>query len=158
MLLLSKAFGEDMYRAAVAGLVHDCARGLSQDQISEVLKENGIPIPLEDKAFPKIWHARLGAFMLKSKFNIEDREIAEAIRIHPTGAPVMTRLAKLLFIADYIEPTRDFTGVEHLRELAFSDFENTFRIILESKIDHVKQKGKQVHSDAIRALHDMKEE
>jgi len=134
------------------GLIHDSGRCLEYSRIRERLEEFQNPLSEEDLAFPKLWHARLGAVMLERTFGIKNREMAEAIRVHPTGSPGMSRIGRILFIADYIEPTRDFDGVERYRNLAFSDRDEAFRAILKSKIDHVRSMGKSLHSDSLKAL------
>jgi predicted HD superfamily hydrolase involved in NAD metabolism len=152
MLILCQEYREDPYEGAVLGLIHDSGRCLEYSRIRERLEEFQNPLSEEDLAFPKLWHARLGAVMLERTFGIKNREMAEAIRVHPTGSPGMSRIGRILFIADYIEPTRDFDGVERYRNLAFSDRDEAFRAILKSKIDHVRSMGKSLHSDSLKAL------
>ena len=152
MLLLAERFGLDSQTAAVAGLLHDCARIAAQEDSERILDGGAVPISAEDMPFPKIWHARLGAAMARSVFGIVDESIAEAIRIHPTGAPDMSPLAIALFIADYIEPTRSFENVADFRKLAFADPQNAFRAILKNKTEHIRKKRKTLHPDALRAM------
>jgi predicted HD superfamily hydrolase involved in NAD metabolism len=152
MLQLSRILEEDSEIAAIGGLVHDCARGWSYKRIKEILEDSGHPLSQEDIPFPKIWHAQLGAFMLKATFGIDHEGLASAIRFHPTGAPGMDRLAKLLFIADYIEPTRSFKGVDSIRKIVYTDWEAAFRIILKEKINHVRDRGTPLHPRALKAL------
>jgi len=152
MLILCQEYKEDPYEGAVLGLIHDSGRCVEYSRIREMLEEYHNPLSEEDLAFPKLWHARLGAVMLEKTFGISSREMAEAIRVHPTGSPGMSRMGQILYIADYIEPTRDFEGVDRFRSLAFSDRDEAFRAILKRKIDHVRSRGKSLHSDSIKAL------
>ena len=152
MLQLSHVYGGNIRRAAIMGLMHDCARGLTPSQIRRKIKEMASPLSKEDQNFPPIWHARLGALMVKAEFGNSGGDMAEGIRVHPTGAARMTRLAKMLFIADYMEPTRHFQGVERYRNLAFSNMEAAFQAVLKEKIEHVRRKGKPIHPDSFRAL------
>jgi len=152
MLLLADGKGKERCRAAVTGLVHDLARGFSKPEIKRRLEAAGVAIAEEDLEFPKIWHARLGAMMLQTVFGIDDPEMTRAVRIHPTGAAEMSDLARRLFVADYIEPTRNFEGVEDLRKLAFRDKDAAFKAVLKRKTDHVRRKGKPLHNDSIEAL------
>lgn len=152
LLALAQTHKEDSEAAAIGGLVHDCARGWSHDRIKQILEDSGYPVSQADLPFPGIWHAQLGALMLKTSFGIDHKGLATAIRFHPTSAPGMDRLAKLLFIADYIEPTRSFKGVESIRNLAYMDWEAAFRIILKNKIDHVQSRGKPLHPQSLKAL------
>lgn len=152
MLQLAQIHDEDAEVAATTGLVHDCARKWSPMQIRKILEKQGHPISREDIPFPGIWHAQLSALMLKTTFGVENEGMTAAIRFHPTGAPGMNRLARLLFIADYIEPTRSFESVVSIRNLTFTDWEAAFRVILKQKIDHVRNQGKSLHPAALKAL------
>lgn len=152
MLLLAERFGISRETAALAGLLHDCARSASQEERERILDEGDAPISAEDMAFPKIWHARLGATLARSEFGIADANIVEAIRIHPTGGADMSPLAIALFVADYIEPTRSFENVADFRKLAFADPPNAFRAILKNKMEHIRKKGKPLHPDTLRAM------
>jgi predicted HD superfamily hydrolase involved in NAD metabolism len=153
MLLLARHYGEDLRIAGLTGLLHDCARSAPEEGELSILDVGETPLSAEDMAFPKIWHARLGAVLLKTVFGIENEEIAEAIRVHPTGAPAMSRLARLLYIADYIEPTRSFedSSLGALRVLAFSDMEVSFRTILKHKLGELQRREKSLHPDTLRA-------
>lgn len=154
MLLLARHYGEDLRIAGLTGLLHDCARIAPGEGEQSSLAVVETPLSVEDMAFPKIWHARLGAMLLKTVFGIENEEMAEAIRVHPTGAPDMSRLARLLYIADYIEPTRSFedSPLRALRVLAFSDMEVAFRTILKHKLSELQGKGNPFHPDTLRAF------
>ncbi|MBN1902787.1 bis(5'-nucleosyl)-tetraphosphatase (symmetrical) YqeK [Candidatus Sumerlaeota bacterium] len=151
-LQLAQLLEVDLEAAAICGLVHDCARGWTPGRIREILEESGHFLPKEDITYPGIWHAQLAAYMLKDVFDIDDTMIDAAVRYHPTGAPRMDRMAKLLFIADYIEPNRRFDGVDAIRKLVFTDWEAAFGIIMKEKIDHVRTRGKPVHPRALQAL------
>ena len=152
MLILCRIYEEDSWKGAILGLAHDAGRCKDSSRMRELLEEFGYPLSGEDLFFPKIWHARLGAVMLKECFGMENEEMAEAIRVHPTGSPGMSRMGKLLFIADYIEPTRDFEGVTFFRTLAHNGLEEAFKAILKNKVDHVRSRGKPLHSDSLKAL------
>jgi predicted HD superfamily hydrolase involved in NAD metabolism len=152
MLLLAGRFDVDSGRAFIAGLLHDCGRCVPESRMKERLSESHFGMPDEDADFPKIWHARLGALMLAEDFAIDDPKIQRAVYVHPTGAPVMSKLAKLLFIADYIEPCRSFNGVASLRNMAFIDLERSFCLILKNKMNHVLKQGFLLHPDSRRAF------
>jgi len=151
MIILAGRYGHDPGEAAITGLLHDCAKGIPPPRIQEIMEEQGYCLEQEVLAYPKLWHARWGAIMAGTMFGIKSKKISEAIRVHPTGAPNMSDLGKLLFIADYIEPTRRFKGVNRFRELAFKDKEEAFKAILEKKIEHVIKKGKPLHQDSLSA-------
>ncbi len=152
MVLLAQMAGADPARAALAGLVHDCGRVISGPDTPGFMEDAGTPLPPEDACFPKIWHARSGAVLAGRLIGIPDPAISRAVWVHPTGAPGMDILARLLFVADYIEPSRRFDGVGDLRELARRDPEAAFCEILRRKIAHVAAKGDPVHPDALAAM------
>ncbi len=152
MLLLAQMYGKDPFAAGLIGLLHDIAHDFSSAKITRMLERYGAPLSGEDLKFPQIWHARLGAVMLEAVFGIHSPELASAIRVHSTGAPGMTPLARFLFVADYVEPTRHFDGVERFRKMVFSDPDTAFLCILEDKINHVRSKQLPLHPDSVRAL------
>ena len=88
-------------------------------------------------------HAKLGAVLAKEKYGIEDEDICHAIKTHTTGTPGMNTLDKIIYIADYIEPHRtDAPNLFVLRKLAFTDLDETMRIILTDSLDYLNTKNK----------------
>lgn len=141
---LAMAHGVDMEKALYAGLLHDCAKGFSDDrQIQMCLKYNIDITPVEQEC-PFLLHAKLGAYLAREKYEVSDPEILHAIQVHTTGAPKMNLLDKILYIADYIEPNRDKApNLFKVRELAFQDLDQTMLVILEDTLAYLKEgKGK----------------
>lgn len=151
MLVLGNKLGLPLDQCAVTGLLHDCARGFSRPDIGKMLEQGPDGISEKDRGYGRIWHARLGAELARTEFGVQDKIILEAIRIHPTGKPGMSPLAKLLFVADFIEPTRDFPGVERFRKMAHEDPETVFVKVLKNKTARVIEKKRSLHPDSIRA-------
>jgi predicted HD superfamily hydrolase involved in NAD metabolism len=151
-LLLAEAHGESWWRVAVAALMHDCARDMSAEEIRTRLKGYGVDIAPRDEAFPQLWHAHLAAVMVQRELGIDDAEIRRAILLHPTGDGEMSRLEKIIFVADYVEPSRQFAAADELRALAYEDLEGAFRRALKQKVDFIRSEGKVIHERAIRAL------
>jgi len=121
--LLAKKHGEDARLAYFTGLVHDIAKRLP---LSEQLSLcDGIKLVPDERNYPKMLHAPAGATFLKNKYNIEDEKLLNAVRFHTIGDIKMTLFDKIIYMADYIEPFRDFKGVEELRSLAFSDIDKS---------------------------------
>ena len=100
---------------------------------------------------PKLLHARTGAAVAKDLFGISE-PVFGAIRWHTTGKPDMTLLEKIIYIADYIEPTRDFPGVERVRELAYSDLDRALLLGLKMTMDEVRQYGTEPYIDTVDAF------
>jgi predicted HD superfamily hydrolase involved in NAD metabolism len=151
-LILSQSHKESWWRVAVAALMHDCARQLSPDEIRIRLERYGVQIPAADEAFPQLWHAQLSAEMVERELGIDDAEIKRAVLLHPTGDRDMSRLEKIIFLADYVEPTRQFSAAAEIRDLAYENLEEAFKRALKQKMDYVRSEGKKLHQRSIRAL------
>ncbi len=154
-VVLARRYGEDIGRAATAGLLHDCGRLREVAQVEAEARRRGLELPPDERPFPKIWHALLSAEIAAHDYGITDEGILRAIRIHSTGDASMSRLDKIIFLADYIEPTRRFEGLSELRRLAEEDLDAAFRQSLENKIRHIRSQGRPVHPRALRALADL---
>lgn len=138
---LAMRYKVDMEKALLAGLLHDCAKGYSSDKKIELCKKYNLPISSAEKKNPGLLHAKLGAYLAKKKYGVEDREILDAIICHTTGRPEMTMLDKILYIADYIEPNRDQApNLEALRHLAFVDLDECLYQILEASLLYLQSR------------------
>lgn len=149
---LADRHGEDVVRASSAGLLHDCGRLPELEQIEAEAKRRGVTLPSEDRLHPKVWHALLSAHIAEHDFGIRDEAVLRAIRFHPTCDADMSRLDMIVFLADYIEPTRSFEGLNGLRVLAELDLKAAFRASLEHKLRHIWDMGRPLHPRSLRAL------
>ncbi len=139
---LAMCHGGDIQQAECAGLLHDCAKCIPNDKKLKMCEEYGIEVTPTERKAQFLLHSKLGAYLAKAQYGIEDEEILSAIRWHTTGRPNMSRLEKIIFIADYIEPRRN--KAEHLpeiRQLAFQDLNQTVLRILEDTL-HYLDRGK----------------
>ncbi len=135
---LAMCYGEDIERAQVAGLLHDCAKCIPNDKKIRMCTENGIEITKVEIKAPYLLHSKLGAFLAKEKYGVEDPEILSAIQWHTTGRPNMTTLEKIIFVADYIEPLRfKAQNLDEVRKLAFRDLNLTVCQILEDTLHYL---------------------
>lgn len=143
---LAACFNEDTHDAYVAGLLHDCAKTMSDASKIKLCVENGIEISDAERINPFLLHAKAGAHLAKEKYGITNEGILSAIRFHTTGRADMTMLEKIIFTADYIEPGRDKAeNLAMLRKLAFEDLDKTVYIILRDTVSYLKRS----HGDAI---------
>ena len=149
---LARIYGADVTKVEITALLHDYAKHFSDEKIESELLRLGVKLPAEDKNCPGIWHAILSAELSKSEFNINDDEIYNAIRIHPTGDVDMTLLEKIIVVSDYIEPYRKFKGIERLRKLALQDIDTALYFVLKNKIDYIRNQGEIIHPRGLRAL------
>lgn len=121
-IALAKLYGYSVEKASIAALTHDYAKERSADEFRFIIENKGFDLNLL-RWGNAIWHGLVGAYFVEHELGITDHDILEAIRLHTTGAPQMSLLSKIIYVADYIEPGRDFPGVEEARRLAVLDLD-----------------------------------
>lgn len=157
-IALAMRYECDLRKAELAGLLHDCAKCVPNDKkLNQCIKHNISISDVEDRN-PHLLHAKLGAFYAMNKYNIDDRDIINAILKHTTGAPAMTTLEKIVFVADYIEPNRsNIKGLNEIRRIAFEDLDLAVYKILKSTLEHLKNINADIDSITINAYKYYKE-
>ena len=148
---LAERWGADPGDAAEAGILHDIAKKLTMPEQLKLAEKYGIVFDALERENVKLTHAITGAALSRDLFGVTDR-VYGAIRWHTTGRPDMTLLEKIIYLADYIEPTRDFEGVEPLRSLAYEDIDAAMALGLRMSLDELAANGIVPHSDSIEAL------
>ena len=146
---LARYHGLDAQRARAAGLLHDVARSLDEAALIEQAERFGIEPSRFERDNPILLHAQVAARIAQEQVGINDPEILEAIAVHTTGMRGMGALARVLFVADYAEPTRDMPGVERIRSLLPENLKDAVLLVLENKIAYVKKAGLIVDRRAI---------
>ncbi len=135
---LAMRYGADVKKADMAGLLHDCAKYMTGQEMLRYARDRQLPVSSWEEQNPELLHARLGAFFAREKYGVEDEEILSAITWHTTGKPGMSLLDKILFIADYIEPNRDKAShLEEIRRLAFSDIDQCLIRVLSDTVAYL---------------------
>lgn len=135
---LAMRYGADVKQAQVAGLLHDCAKCMTNEERLSICKKNKLEVTPVEKANPFLLHAKVGAFLAKEKYGIQDEEILSAVRCHTTGRPHMTLLEKIVFTADYIEPSRKTApNLDEVRALAFQNLDMALCKILSDTLDYL---------------------
>ncbi|QXM05907.1 bis(5'-nucleosyl)-tetraphosphatase (symmetrical) YqeK [Crassaminicella indica] len=152
---LAKIYNGSITKASIAGLVHDCAKNLSAEQLLNYAERFGILVDGVTKFQPGLLHGAVGAEIAKREFNIEDDEILNAIKFHTTGKENMTLLDQIIYLADYIEPNRNFNGVELLREAALQDLNKATLMAFNHTIKYIVSKGELLHLNTIFARNDL---
>ncbi|MFL2028042.1 bis(5'-nucleosyl)-tetraphosphatase (symmetrical) YqeK [Loigolactobacillus zhaoyuanensis] len=114
---LAQKYGVDVQRAGLAGLVHDYAKQRSDSEFKQIIRQQQFDPDLLT-ANNGIWHGVVGAYLIERELGIHDQQILNAVRRHTVGAVEMTDLDQLIFVADFIEPGRDFPGVDQARAAA----------------------------------------
>lgn len=148
---LARRWGADTEAAAEAAILHDVTKKLNlREQLILCEKYGIIPDALEAVS-EKLLHAKTGAAIARERFGVSD-EVYEAIRWHTTGKADMSLLEKIIYMADYIEPTRNFDGVEKLRELAYSDLDAAMKLGYEMSLADLAGYGVPPHPNTLEAL------
>ena len=138
---LAMRYDEDIEKALIAGLLHDCAKCLSGDTKIKLCKKYHLNVSEVEKENPSLLHAKLGAFLAAKKYHIKDKDIINAIASHTTGCPHMSLLDKIIYIADYIEPGRkELPNMAEVRKLAFTDIDICLYRILEDSLEYLYSK------------------
>lgn len=148
--LLAGKWNYPDYNAMLAGLLHDCAKCLTDEKRISICKKNNIEIrPIEAK-YPHLLHGKVGAFLAKEKYGVDDEQILHAIAVHTTGVPNMNLLDKIIFVADYIEPGRNKQPrLDLLRKVAFEDLDECVYMILEDTITYLDESPDMVDETTI---------
>ena len=150
---LSMAHSYPMTRAQIAGLLHDCAKYLSNDQLIEIAKKRGLSISSGEEKAPQLLHAKVGALFAEEIYGVQDPAVLRAIRLHTTGSPAMGLLDKIIFVADYIEPGRDRAPhLSDVRQLAFYDLDLAVTLILEDTIAFLEASGAEIDVSSRQTL------
>ena len=147
---LAMKWGEDPENAAEAAILHDITKKLSLSEQLILCDKYGIINDIVEEHNVKLLHAKTGAAMAKELFNISN-EVYEAIRWHTTGKTDMTLLEKIIYMADYIEPNRDFEGVERLRELAYENLDAAMALGLKMSLEDIRSYGQEPYIASIEA-------
>ncbi|HOQ00378.1 MAG TPA: bis(5'-nucleosyl)-tetraphosphatase (symmetrical) YqeK [Acetivibrio clariflavus] len=141
--------GVDTKKAELAGLLHDCAREMTVEDILKICRQNNIEVDDISLIQPKLLHGPAGSIVAREVYGIEDEEILNAIYCHTTGRRNMSTLDKIIFLADYIEPGRDFPGVDKAREAVFEDLDKGMVVSLTGIIKHLVEKRGLIQIDTI---------
>ena len=138
---LAMRYGVDMTKAAVAGLIHDCAKCIPNAQKLKMCKKHDIEITEMEEKNPSLLHAKLGAYMAETAYGVEDPEILSAIKWHTTGKPDMSMLDIIIYMADYIEPNRDKApNLKQIRKLCFENIEEALYQVLEGTLEYLSDR------------------
>lgn len=141
---LAAEFGGDVERAGLAGLLHDYAKERSDEEfITEINKKHLDPELLH--ANNAIWHGIVGAEIIKDELGIYDEDVLNAIRKHTVGSTSMTQVDKCVFVADFIEPGRDFPGIDEARKYAEKSLDSAVTFELKHSIQHLVDTNREIY-------------
>lgn len=144
---LAMCYGASVEDARLAGLLHDCAKCLTDEKRLSICKKNDIPVTEIEMRNPFLLHAKVGAFLAKEKYGVGKQDILNAILYHTTGHENMSLLEKIIFVADYIEPGRkQAPNLLEIRKLAFQNLDNAMLQILEDTLKYLQSGGGETDS------------
>ena len=152
---LAKLYNVDVEKARLAALLHDCAKEMPLKEMQDLVKENNYKADEELLANGNLLHGLAGMIRAKLEFSITDSEILEAIRVHTTGKVGMSTLDKVIFLADYIEPNRDFLGVDELRTVAKKDLNKAVLLGFDNTINHLIEQHLSIYPLTILGRNDV---
>jgi len=146
---LAERWGADIEKSRIAGILHDCARNLKGHELLKTARIYGL-IPSECELIqPALIHASLGAIIAEKRFGVTDPEILQAIRRHTTGATYMTKIDKIIYLADCIEPGRKYAGVQRIREIADKNLDEAVLAAFDHSILFVIANGGLMHPNSL---------
>lgn len=147
---LAERWGLDPDAAAEAGILHDMTKRWTTEEQLAYCDSRGIPLEKGERENPQLLHARTGAVAAKEFFGAPE-SVCRAIRWHTTGRPEMDAAEKVLYLADMIEPNRDFPGLDRLRELAYSDLDAAMAEALSLSVESIRRRNMYVYKDTLAA-------
>lgn len=148
---LAEMYQVDIYNAKFAGLLHDCAKNMKNEELINYCVEHKIPVDDVKRSSPGILHAEVGADIAKREFGV-NQEIGQAILHHTLAHREMADLDKIIYIADLIEEGRTLPGLEEIREIVYRDLDEGYLAALKYCIENVAERGKPIHQQSLDAL------
>ena len=148
---LAEFYGEDKNKAEIAALCHDVAKNMSNDELRKIIDNENIILSIDEENTQELWHSIVGPVIARKVFEIEDEEILDAMRWHTTGKEDMTNLEKIIYLADLIEPSRMFEGVDEIRGLAYKNLDSAMLKALTHTTIYLLTKGCAVDINSVKA-------
>jgi len=137
--------------AYLAGILHDYAKNLSGEELLKIAQENNLIIDEVELKTPQLLHGPVGAYLIKKELGITNQKILNAIRYHTTACPDMDILTKIIYIADLIEPNRDFPEVDYLRKVTYEDLNSGILQGLNNTLQYVLENNQLIHGLSVQA-------
>lgn len=147
---LCQMYGGDMEKCVTAAIFHDVVKELHNEELNALVRKFGFDEKYIDS--PNLSHGKIAAALLKHEWGIDDEDIINAVSYHTTGRAGMSKTEKIVFIADAIEPTRVYNGVEAIRKATYEDLDRGCLKSLTDTVEHLKEKGvSYIDEDTLRA-------
>lgn len=149
---LASLHGIDGYRTRLAAVLHDAAREVEREEFPRLAKEWNVPVGEQERESPMLLHGPVAAEIARRELGVEDEDVLEAIRIHTTGAPEIGPVALAVFVADAIEPGREYPSVGRIRKLAGEDLREAAAEALRRDVNHAEERGREAHPASLAML------
>lgn len=154
-VVLAERFGEDKEKAYVSGLLHDICKNLKREEQLQFFSTSAIMLTETEKKSPKVWHAISGAQFLKDNLKITDQDIINAVRYHTTGRAGMSKLEKIIYIADLTGLDRTYPDVDVLRKIVEESLDEGLIYALKFTVTSLISKEQPIHPDTLNAYNDL---
>lgn len=151
---LAEKYGEDTEKAYLAGLLHDITKNAPTSEHLQIFAQFDIMLNDVEKNAKKLWHAMSGAAYVEHILNISDRDVIDAVRYHTTARAGMTKLEKIIYLADFTSLDRDYDDVGVIRQYVDESLEKAFIYALQYSICDLVNNKKAVHSDTLSAFNE----
>jgi len=152
---MAEHFNCDKEKVAIAALLHDCGREVPTKESVSWANEHDFSVDEIEANQPILLHSKIGTYFAKEKYGVHDLEILDAIRYHTTGINGMTDIAKIVFLADIIEPNRDYPGVEDLRKVSFKNLDKAMLMAYCNTTTYLFEEGLLVHPNCIKGYNEL---
>lgn len=152
---MAKAHGEDLFRAMTAAALHDYAKHWTKEELLTYAKNCGLNLDPVMADSTELMHGYVGAEAVRADFGIEDEDILDAIRYHTIGRAGMSLLEQIVYLADAVEPGRDYPGVKQLRWLAIEHLEQGILESVRSTLSYVLDKGQPMHPASVALYNEL---
>lgn len=143
--------GVSQEKAEIAALIHDIAKNMHKDKMLGLFNKYKIELSEDEKNTPSLWHSILAPIVAKEELDIDDEEILSAIRWHTTGKENMSKLDKIIYIADMIEPSRNFDGLEEIRNAALNNLDEGVLLGLSNTLKFLLDKNSLIDLNTVKA-------
>ena len=151
---LAMCYGEELDKAELAGLLHDCAKCMNLSKMLKICEKAGVELSDLEKKSGSLLHSKAGAVLARDKYGVNDEDVLNAIRYHTTGRPGMRHLEQIVFIADYIEPRRNKSKrLPEIRMEAFRDLDECCYLILKDMLIYLHSKSSEIEPHTQEAYH-----
>lgn len=153
-IILANQYEADEKKAELAAIFHDYAKFRPKEEMKQIIISEKMPPELLNFN-SELWHAPVGAYLVNREVGISDHEVLDAIKYHTSGRPKMSVLERIIYLADYIEPGRQFPGVDEVRQLAKEDLDTALIKAVQNTILFLLKKNQPVFPETFHTYNDL---